>query len=717
MTSHKSTNVNQRNIVLLLLGVGCVYQAIYQAIMLRALRDDYSDDCDSSLGSGLPESPQCMEMRLFREWDDEASQATLLQAPHDLDLEGGAPDFMGADGGRWEELGRQLTPALLKASTGAVGAPALTQAHHDTASQLDEIMKATLTSMDKKNATTPWAQSLAEQQRRLQEHMDALPNKHPHDTAHHDEFDRIYNETMTILHNSSAVTSWGHQLETLQATMEERQSHLASSRRKRAQEFDRLYNETLAAIHSRDGKASPFAQEVQSIQTELQAELDALPSAQQRHAQERYDRLYNATMQAIFNRSETTMWSKELVKLQKRLQEQMDALPGHHHSHSHAPHHASRPQHSKHNASVLEGSLMDRISQLGREMCEEPERRHRMSCLQFLKAPTETRSNAKAAWRAELRREEKQREAALDKKLAELTAGRKEWEMAMLTKLAADGANVSKAMLQATTSQPASATSSLRGSHRAAQLHWRSVVDWADSRLSWSVGRRGPVVMQPEQLESAHWAGKIPAVACLTAVPSGRHAESRMQYFVDNFRKQTYEGPHQLVLVYHASDHEAAELVHQYADGFFIKGVAARSSEDFPSATAMRYAAWTSKADVIARWDLYEFHHTERLSMQVRALASAARPGCVLQRPALRAAKGGEVGEFWEESLIGEAAWMQKHWHPYLGTSDQSVLEGAQGYHMVEVELGHHHHAHGHDLGHPTEPQAPETGSGKTPQH
>merc|ERR1719247_3392498 len=103
-----------------------------------------------------------------------------------------------------------------------------------------------------------------------------------------------------------------------------------------------------------------------------------------------------------------------------------------------------------------------------------------------------------------------------------------------------------------------------------------------------------------------------------------------MMYFINNFRLQDYEGSRQLVLVYHHADPDAAELVRTYADGSYIKGLAAQGNETFPSAAALRYGAWSSDADVIARWDFEEWHDPSRLSMQVRALAMAAKPASVL---------------------------------------------------------------------------------------
>mmetsp|Transcript_86537 Transcript_86537/g.222910 ORF Transcript_86537/g.222910 Transcript_86537/m.222910 type:complete len:670 (-) Transcript_86537:125-2134(-) len=657
MTGLKSQPLSHRNIVVTLLGVGIVYQSLYHVILWRTLERERGEECSNDVTN----SPLCTELRLFKSWEE----ASALKPLSRLELEGSAADdFMGAIGSDWEKLGKELTPLLPPVSFNGTG---------PSASSSPAVL-----------ARDAGAQ--LEQQRRLREHSDTLPTRRERDASNTAaEFDRLYNATLASLNNRSVVTPWAESLEALQARLERRQWGLASSRRKRAAEFDRLYNDTLAAIHNRS-KETPWAKQLSEAQAQMQAELDALPSAQRKQAEDQYEILYQATMAVIHNRSEVTPWGKSLQEDQMRLQAAMDALPHKRRAHAqHAAHNASKP------AAKDSDDLLGRIRQLGREMCQEPQRRHRLSCLQFLASPRESRAEAKAAWREELRREEKQKEADLEKRLAELSAGRREWEMALLTKMAQDGLNASG--VAGTVAPTPASTSSLRGARRQQQLRWRAVADWSDSRIySWAQHRK-PQVVAPEQLETARWAGKIPVVTCVTAVPSGLHAQTRMQFFIDSFRKQTYEGPHQLVLVYHDTDHQAAELVRKFADGFFIKGVAAHGKEEFPSTTAMRYAAWSSEADVIARWDLYEFHHADRLSMQVRALASASRPGCVL-KPASshEGTESGASGDFWEESLVGEARWMQKYWHPFLGTPERSVLEGAQGQHLVEVQLPRRHH-------------------------
>merc|ERR1719333_1840236 len=133
----------------------------------------------------------------------------------------------------------------------------------------------------------------------------------------------------------------------------------------------------------------------------------------------------------------------------------------------------------------------------------------------------------------------------------------------------------------------------------------------------------------------------IPKVACITVVPCGEMAQVWMKHFIKNFRMQNYEGPRELVLVYHHEDTETARLVAQHANGVSIKAVAAMS-EEYPSATAFRFGAWKSDADVVARWDFDVWHNPKQLSMQVRALALSGRPASVLKGWKVRPRAGGE---------------------------------------------------------------------------
>lgn len=173
-----------------------------------------------------------------------------------------------------------------------------------------------------------------------------------------------------------------------------------------------------------------------------------------------------------------------------------------------------------------------------------------------------------------------------------------------------------------------------------------------------------------------------------------------MMYFVDNFKLQDYEGERQLLLVYHHDDTDAAELVKQYANGVTIKGVAARSgsAQEFPNSQALRYGAWSADADVIARWEFEEWHDPSRLSMQVRALAATARPGCILGRKPEQSTIGNtaeptngataEKSVVADTSLAGSRSWMKVYWKPHLLESsvDESWVPPPEA-HIVQLNM------------------------------
>jgi len=291
---------------------------------------------------------------------------------------------------------------------------------------------------------------------------------------------------------------------------------------------------------------------------------------------------------------------------------------------------------------------MQRILDLGRELCSEPERRDRPSCIQFLN------------------HESSGPEIAGDGSSGEI----EETQSAQVE-------------LPAVHYQPQESRYELEHS-----LKWPAVRNWRESTSKLrgyfpvgvlSVGR--------DALRHAKWAGMIPKVACVSVVPSGREAKYQIKYLVNNFRLQTYEGPRQLVLVYDHNDRAAKKLVDKYADGSYIRGAAAMS--DDPT-MAFRFGAYVADADIIARWDFNAWHHPDRLAMQVRALAHKVRPVSRLLAWTLR--NGTEDSRSYpdesvgEASLVGEKAWMKEHWHPLLG-DETSTLTSAHLRYLVQLDM------------------------------
>lgn len=211
------------------------------------------------------------------------------------------------------------------------------------------------------------------------------------------------------------------------------------------------------------------------------------------------------------------------------------------------------------------------------------------------------------------------------------------------------------------------------------ELQWRSVTQRVASPKALRGSARvegdsaGPAV-DMQKLRHARWRGHIPSVACVTVVPRGKASKVWMRYFVDNFRLQKYEGVIQIVFVYHHSDLDTAEVVHDIRaeknGTLHIRGAAARDPE-YPSPAAYRFGAWVARdADIVARWDFEAWHHPHRLSTQVRALTFSARPACLLNSWTVLDDKGKRstvsADVRWESSFVGEAAWMRKNWYPRM---------------------------------------------------
>jgi len=203
-----------------------------------------------------------------------------------------------------------------------------------------------------------------------------------------------------------------------------------------------------------------------------------------------------------------------------------------------------------------------------------------------------------------------------------------------------------------------------------------------------------PLLMNRQELRGSHWEGKIPKVACITVLPQGQVTETLMRYFMDNYKLQHYEGKHELIFVYHDADKEAARIAHLHADGTSVKASAARGGgtpDGWPSATAYRYGAWhANDADLVVRWDFEAWHHPNRLSMQVRAIALSKRPASLVTMVSAFDADGkstivpGGVGP--HGSMMGETAWMTKHWMPSL-EEENDALHGLHSKDIVQVAM------------------------------
>eukprot|EP00747_Dinoflagellata_sp_TGD_P061387 gnl/TRDRNA2_/TRDRNA2_152489_c1_seq1.p1 gnl/TRDRNA2_/TRDRNA2_152489_c1~~gnl/TRDRNA2_/TRDRNA2_152489_c1_seq1.p1 ORF type:complete len:610 (+),score=123.13 gnl/TRDRNA2_/TRDRNA2_152489_c1_seq1:31-1860(+) len=336
----------------------------------------------------------------------------------------------------------------------------------------------------------------------------------------------------------------------------------------------------------------------------------------------------------------------------------------------------------RHEHEDWEKLLHNKISAFGHDLCSDPARKDYPACRQFL---NESEGNATVP-----------------------TSGTATTEPSKLR-----GRSVTVALTSAATPSTPKVASGRKAGFMATQaqqkgnLHWRGVMQWKQTELDETPAvvlampssmnfAKTPVLVMHNELEEASWSGMIPKVACITVIPSTESAMAYARYFlanfVENFRAQSYEGPKQLVLVYHIDNTDGAALVKPYADGTFIKAVAAFGNDEFPSTAAYRFGAWAADADVIARWDFNAWHHPQRLAMQVRALGLSARPACFLQRwtvldaGGLNHTQGMEESDTkrWDITLVGEREWMHKFWYPLL-PEERAVLEGREAGHVVHL--------------------------------
>jgi hypothetical protein len=295
----------------------------------------------------------------------------------------------------------------------------------------------------------------------------------------------------------------------------------------------------------------------------------------------------------------------------------------------------------------------------------------------------EARHKKRAENRIRLVKEISHRMDKLDKSLFDVASDRKAWETTFLKKYNERNATASAHQEPAPPSKAAFMSKRLQWSDiKTIHHHKIKVADFLEA------SQKRPVVVSKSDVHHFHWAGKLPKVAAITWIRGDRKTKARMMYFVDNFKLQDYEGSRELLLVYHSSDEAAARLVQHYANDTIVKGIPAHdmSQEMFPSDPALRYAAWTSDADVIAQWDFNEWHDPSRLSLQVRAMAHSGRHACVLSTMSTSHSQEDEDKEISQVSLVGERSWMKVHWHPFSRRKSE-VLEVFKAGSIVEVDM------------------------------
>lgn len=375
-----------------------------------------------------------------------------------------------------------------------------------------------------------------------------------------------------------------------------------------------------------------------------------------------------------------TSWAKDLAALQARLESQMNKLT-HHANHMHG---VTVPQEH-------EETLLEQIMEFGHELCMEPARRGRISCTQFVHGIQQSKSGVSPSggWRPKKGGSHGQSRADQNSEHEVNDASFIHRAMALGKELCMDprrkAYDACKQFLQHHNEGTNKTLQSMKHRQPTNKLSWKHAAGWRTALRQ----HRQVQILHSSELRHARWSGRIPKVVCITVLPCGQSLHPRLGYFINNFHLQSYEGPRELVLVFHHSNLEAARLVRMYTDGVFIKSLAVFGTE-YPSAASFRFGAWESDADVIARWDFNAWHHTQRLSMQVRALSMSGRPACFLRQWSVR----GEAGDIrivsgggdWDASLVGVASWMHDKWYPLLEEFRMAIDSGKERQ-VVYVDL------------------------------
>lgn len=437
--------------------------------------------------------------------------------------------------------------------------------------------------------------------------------------------------------------------------------------------------------------ASPSGDTVETLSVSTLAPEDAASSNDVLVAEVAKDPLWeNSTVTGL------TAWAKGLVALQEQLEARMGALR--------SVRRASTLKNASGPGLAQERTLLQKIEDFQRELCADPRRKDRPSCARFapklvssaewIASLEATQAKLEARMEAFRARQQRSRQKfenatkpktgieALNSKLAAIGRKRNEWEQALTERAQSLGKELCRdpsrrgyaackqfLMADVPTSSPERILSLTQP---AAPL---------GSKANSFLGRRqnGPLIIEKNDVRGKKWQARIPKVACIMAVPNTTAAAWRLKYVVNNFLAQSYEGPKQLILVYHYQSSRIAQLMQRFADGHYIKAVAART--DVPSTTSLRFGAWAADADadVLAHWDFDAWHHPERLAMQVRTLGLTGRSACLLKK--WKAVSDGnervtkEEGLGLSTSMVGQRAWMERNWYPLLEGEDARLRQ------------------------------------------
>lgn len=459
---------------------------------------------------------------------------------------------------------------------------------------------------------------------------------------------------------------------------------------------------------------TPWAENLMHELHDMQEHLKHLHKERRDHAAA-FASVYNSSQMGKSAEPDSmTPWAHNLDDLTHDIQHHMEQRNKERAEHEAARKAAHDARIAAAHAEVAKSSpLLQEIQSLGASLCHDPQHWNSPHCSQFVHASVNSTSASHAAHKDSQSKAEAHIKL-LEKHMEQLHKDQehddediRQQSVAFLRELCADPARKSYPACMhvsvTTTIPPSRQSSNLRSSSTAPALRERPG-EYANA-LRWTRLTNEEVALRSarshvgapalsldrKQLRGHHWISEIPKVACVTVLPQGKVTEALMQYFMDNYKLQSYEGSRELVLIYHSADKEAARIAQLHADGISVKAAAAQGNEAFPSATAYRYGAWLAKdSDLVARWDFEGFHHPSRLSMQVHAIALSKRPVSILPSVTAFDADGEHSvvsnAGYHHGSLVGDRAWMRKHWRPVL-EEENALLHGLHSGDVAQVAM------------------------------
>eukprot|EP00929_Paragymnodinium_shiwhaense_P005276 TRINITY_DN106_c0_g2_i1.p1 TRINITY_DN106_c0_g2~~TRINITY_DN106_c0_g2_i1.p1 ORF type:complete len:908 (-),score=199.25 TRINITY_DN106_c0_g2_i1:84-2807(-) len=537
--------------------------------------------------------------------------------------------------------------------------------------------------------------------------------------------DGLYNQTLAAIKNRHVADDYAKELSETMHDFEDRADHLPSLRRAQAlakqSKFDELYETAMARLKNHSS-VSDWADHLQEQQAEMQYKLEHLHDHDHAHGKKATGQNHTLLDQIVhFGARLCNSAERQQHAACRELETMFSSVPGHSDSLQHAMSAEALARHERHenwrarldaefasHTAQLENAKHDREEKDHKwkqsfedsahsyleDLCSDPDRAGYPACATLRQhASTTTKTAAdSAATSARLRGAPAAQDS--ERQSASTPSGR----LDAATSRSLRGATVVQSVARPATSPT---SSRLRGSAASpGPSTWADVVAAGSGRGKasqdlgrlWKTTDKQTWLVSRDQLMSYQWTeDKKPAVACIVAITPEDATDAKLVALISNFRLQTYEGRRVLMLLHRNTDTAVGEMLQRYANSSSIRAVAVRSIGEFPSTTALRYGAWAADAEIIARWNMDEWYHPQRLTMQIESMLLSGRPASLLKSWTVH---GTLEGAFetnisdktgWEGSLVGEASWMKSHWMPLL--SEERHMLDIQSYDLAQVDM------------------------------